>query len=314
MIKKMLCIILAAVMFLSLTSCGIPGGGDDTGSGSSGSLENDQSAPGYVKGKWPKSVFDAQGIDEFTAGRIVYTESYDGKYEVYFDNCDADDMRAWTDKLFAKGFRTHEYDKERIDNAANNWNEVKIYEPNPGSPYRITLQWEFTESGSTFEWYGDEKDSAFVIQEETDEYGETSYYIRYTMRILLEPLNTQRAAEGTALGVKAEDLMFDNVRTVTLSDDGMTPGGKIYFYGDYLPTKEDHETFRCLLIDKLAAQGATFTGALDTSKQLSAQELKDQGIGSYTVTVGGNSYLLMDMSEYGHYGDALQFYFRQSTN
>ncbi len=296
--KKFLAILMALVMLLSATACGLDFGGGDS-NGDSGS-DSGKSGGGL---KWFTEVFSGQNIDEFTKGRIVYTESYDGKYIVYFDNCTADDFKEWVGKLTAKGFRMDEYDTERVANAGG-WNYVEVYEPTPGSPYFLELYWNF-QNKESFEWYG-EDDSGAIVQWKTDEYGDTYGYVEYNLSIRLLPLNTEKKTEGSFLGVNASDLVFDNVRTVTLSGEGMLPGGKVTFYADYCPTKEDHTTYVNLLIDKLAAAGATFEGTLDGAAK-TAQELKDSGISSFNVTVNGEKYYLMNTSEWGHYGDAFGF-------
>lgn len=318
--KRIMALVLTTMLLLALSACGgkKDGGGSGisgsgTSSSSSGSGQSTASDSGSLKdGQWPKSVFSKYDIDEFTAGKIVYTEFYDGRYEVNFDSCTADDLRAWTDKLFAKGFRAHEYDVERIQKAGSNYNYVEIYLPEPGSPCFLEVMWDFSEGKMGFEWYGEESD-VFDVHWETDEYGDTWGYIEYNLSIQLKPLNTERKTEGTFLGVKAEELLFDNVRVVSLTESGYLPGGAISFYGDYLPTEEDHEVFRCLLIDRLEAAGATFRDAWDESVTYTAQELKDSGKSSYGIITGEEQGLLMDMSEWGHYGDSISFTYRAAV-
>ncbi len=314
--KRALAFILLAVLLLSLAACGSKGGsgsgsGSGSSSGSSSSSSGGKADTGKLQaGKWPGSVFSPLNIDEFTAGKIVYTEFEGGQYGVYIDNCTGDDLRAWTGKLFDKGFRAHEFDLERIQNAGTRFNEADIYFPQPGSPWKLEVMWDFSEGKMSFEWYGEENKD-FDIHWEKDEDGYEYGYIQYCLTIRLKPLNTEKKAEGSFLGIKAEDLFFDNVRTVALSDSGYFPGGNLYFYGDYMPTEEDHETFRCLLIDKLEAAGASFYGAM-SEEPMTGQELKDGGYGSYGIVMGEKSGILMDLSEWGHFGDGFQITYRET--
>lgn len=311
--KRVIAAILLAVLVLSLAACGGKPSSGGGGSSASGSKTDGKAETGKLQeGKWPGAVFDPMNIDEFTAGKIVYTEfaidEYQ-RYEVCIDGCSADDLRAWTEKLFAKGFRAHELDLERIQKAGTRFNDVDIYFPNPGTPWKLSVMWDFSEGEMSFEWYWEENKN-FDIHWEKDEYGDDYAYIQYCLSILLEPLKTERKAEGSFLGIKAEDLFFDNVRVVTLTDSGYLPGGTLYFYGDYMPTEEDHETFRCLLIDKLEAAGAEFYNYW-SDEPMTGQELKDGGISSYGIVMGETNGILMDMSEWGHFGDGFQLTYRE---
>ena len=317
--KRVLALVLTVFLLLSLAACGGKGSSGSSGgssgssssggSGSSGSSGSKTDDTKLQEGKWPKSVYSPLNIDEFTAGKIVYTEFVDGHYEVYIDGCTGDDLRAWTGKLFDKGFRAHEYDLERIQNAGTRFNEADIYFPQPGSPYKLEVMWDFSEYKMSFEWYGEDS-KIFDVHWEKDEDGDEYGWIEYNVTIDLRPLKTEKQAEGSFLGVKAEDLFFDNVRVVSLTDSGYLPGGNLYFYGDYMPTEEDHETFHCLLIDRLAAAGAEFYNYW-SEEPMTVQEMKDGGIASYGIVMGGKSGLLMDMSEWGHFGDGFQISYQE---
>ena len=119
--KRAICLILAVLAAVSLSSCGILGnllGNIDIGSLLSGLEEGGGGGGGGGEGqigdltpaKWPASVYSRYGIDEIqTNGKIVYTEfpaeqtSY--MYKVYYNGVTREELVSWTNKLFEKGFR-----------------------------------------------------------------------------------------------------------------------------------------------------------------------------------------------------------------
>ncbi|MBP5670030.1 MAG: hypothetical protein J6X14_06950, partial [Lachnospiraceae bacterium] len=172
--KKLSLLLMATLLIFCLAACGGKGdGGSGSGSGKSGSSgsgsgssssSGKEEATGKLEdGKWPAFVYSKYGSDEIkTGGKIVYTgfeqmrENPDPKasyqYEVYYDGVTRDDLVAWTNSLFAKGFHASADDKERIEKST--WNDVKLYMPGEKNPYYLMLQFDFG-NPMTFEFYGD---------------------------------------------------------------------------------------------------------------------------------------------------------------
>lgn len=332
--KKLSLLLMATLLIFCLAACGGKGdGGSGSGSGKSGSSgsgsgssssSGKEEATGKLEdGKWPAFIYNKYGIDEIkTSGKIVYTgfeemrENPDPKasyqYEVYYDGVTRDDLVAWTNSLFAKGFHASADDKERIEKST--WNDVKLYMPGEKNPYYLMLQFDFG-NPMTFEFYGDPGEyPAYTIKTEHDEeYDEYYSWVEYNLTVCLQPLKEAEAPTGSieAFGVKAENLAApEGVRAVVVLDsdpEAWTPRSTITFkfYGDHLTTEEDVIACRDSIIDALEAGGCTFASALNTEQKMTGQELKDNGIGSYMIYKGGKEYLLMvnPDSDCGHYGD-----------
>ncbi len=307
--KKTVCILLAILMLLfSLTSCSILRKIADS-STKEGGGNNNPSAGSLKDGKWPKEIYSRYGIDELpTDGKIVFTQfetegSY--QYEVYYDGVTREELVAWTNSLFEKGFRAADRDKERI--ASSGWNfDTMIYLKDEKQGYRMRLGFNFNGEES-FEYYGEEN-SAYTIIEERDEDGDIYCYIQYNVSISLNPIKTQEEYEGDfpTLGLKAEDLKgISGVRAVKMGEASYMSSIAFNFYADHVTTEEETEQCRVLLIEKLAEKGAKFFNALDSDQEMSAEELKASGKGSYYVQRNGTTFLLIvdPDSAFGDFGD-----------
>ena len=295
MFKKIIGFLLLAGFAVSLCGC-MFGGGDDTSDGTGGKKPSGS----LPSGKWPASVYDQYGIDQIsTSGKIVYTNlpgegSY--QYEVYYSGVTREELVAWTNGLFEKGFRASDRDKERLTDATYFY-DIMIYSKEEKQPYRMRISFDFGE-GMEFEYYAyyDEPDPNFTVVEKEDDYGETHAYIEYDLCVSLNPMKTEEEYEGEfpSLGLKAEDLKGVNgVRRIGMGEAAYMSSINFNFYSDHVTTEEEAEQCRTLLIDKLAEKGAKFYDALDQNKELSAAELKESGKGGYYVENNGNRFLLM---------------------
>ena len=307
--KKIVCILLALLTLLfSLTSCSILRMIADSSTKEDGG--NNKPSSGSLKdGKWPKEIYSRYGIDELpTEGKIVFTQfetegSY--QYEVYYDGVTREELVAWTNSLFEKGFRAADRDKERIKSSG--WDfDVMIYQKEDKQAYRMRVGFNFNGEES-FEYYGDDN-SAYTILEETDEYGDTYRYVQYNVSISLNPMKTQEEYEGDfpTLGLKAEDLKgIPGVRAVKMGEGAYMSSIAFNFYADHVTTEEEIDQCRMLLIDKLAEKGAKFFDALNQEKELTAEELKTSGKGTYYVQRNGVVFLLIvdPDSAFGDFGD-----------
>ncbi|MBP5235915.1 MAG: hypothetical protein J6128_00010 [Clostridia bacterium] len=310
--KKTVCIITAILLLIGLASCGgitIPGvnggsgGNGGSGSGQSGSVE---------EGKWPASVYSAYGIDEIeTSGKIVYTEMLtegSSQYEVYYNGVTREELVNWTDKLFEKGFRASDNAKDRIKNSYDY--DTLIYLKDEKQPYRLHLSYDFTDDMS-FEFYGDDIPAGVTVVEEKDDYGDSRYYVKYDLKVCLNPLKTAQSFEGTisALDLSAEDFegVLDSLRAVEAGEGAFMSSVNFNFYSDHAATEEEIETLRTAIIDKLAAKGAKFYDGFDLDKEYTAEELKETGKSGYYVQKGDATFLLTVNPDSG-YGDFGEFY------
>ena len=308
--KKTVCIITAILLLIGLVSCGgitIPG--VNGGSGGNGGSAGGQSGS-VEEGKWPASVYSAYGIDEIgTSGKIVYTEmltegSY--QYEVYYNGVTREELVNWTDKLFEKGFRASDNTKDRIKNSYDF--DTLIYMKEEKQPYRLHLCYDFTD-GMSFEYYGENTNGITVVEEE-DDYGDPHYYVKYNLRVCLNPLKTEQSYEGSisALDLSAEDFrgILDSLRAVEAGEGAFMSSVNFKFYTDHVTTEEEIGTLRTAVIDKLAAKGAKFFDGFDLDKEYSSDELKETGKSSYYVQKGDATYLLSvnPDSEFGDFGDS----------
>ncbi len=303
--KKYVAFLLVLLMLLALAACGGKSGGETaSGSGGTGSQGGGTASPSLAEGKWPAAIYSQYGIDEIeTNGRIVYTELYDEgsyQYEVFYDGVTQAEFQAWAQKLLDKGFRLENWAKDRL---TATWEyDVMFYPPQERSPYRMRVSFDFG-SGMSFEYYG-EPNPAFVITEETDDYGDTYSYINYDLSISLNPVDTQEVVEGSldTIGLKAEELKgVANVRKIALSEGSSMSSGGFSFYADHETTEEEFNACRDKLLDALAAKGARFTVL---EEAISPEEIKERDIHAYSFTLGEKSYMLMlnPDSEWGDLG------------
>ena len=321
--KKLFCLIFAALLVLGLAGCGkVKDLAENLAENAGKEEKEDNNGSGNSSGKlkegqWPESVYGPLGIDApKTNGKIVYTELIDeGSYQygVYYDGVTREKFVAWTDALFQKGFRAHDRDKERIQESYDY--DTMIYLPEEKQAYRMRLSFEF-DSPMTFEWY-DEDNKNFDIHWEKDEDGYEYGYIQYNLSISLNPMDTTQSFEGelSQFGMKAEDFKdIPNIRAVSLGKGDFSDAATFRFYADHVTTEEEHEFIRKKLIDKFAEGGWKFYHAFNTEQELSADELKDQGIGSYYVAKDDQLYLLMvdPDSEYGEFGGGYGIYIQNA--
>ena len=257
-------------------------------------------------GKWPDSIYSKYGIDQIdTKGKIVYTEfNPEGpyQYQIYFHGVTQDELKSWVEKLISKGLRIHDRDKERLSGKYDH--DTMIYSANEKQPYRMRLSYDFSKD-MEFEYYSDEPNPAFTITEKKDG-DDVRSYIYYNLSVSLNPLKTEQEFKGSfdSLGLKPEDLKLnDNVRSVVLSEGANGGTMKIRFYSDHLTTKEEFESCRNLITDKLAEKGAKFSHTL-SGQEMTADELKEKAIGSYSIEMNGKKFTMMvdTDSEFGEFG------------
>lgn len=309
MLKKTICMMIAALMLLGLCACGI--GGPSTPSGQNQGGENQGGS--LADGKWPASVYSKYGIDEIsTKGKIVYTNfendsSY--QYEVYYNGVTREELVAWTNGLFENGFRAADRDKERLTNSTYFY-DIMIYGKEEKQPYRMRISFDFGD-GMDFEYYAyyDDPNPNYTVVERKDDYGEEHAYIEYNLCVSLNPMNNKEEYEGefASLGLKAEDLKgLQNVRRVSMGEAAYMSSINFVFYSDHITTEEEVNQCRELLIDKLAENGAKFYDGLNDNIELSASELKESGKGSYYVENSGVKYMIMvnPDSGAGDFGDS----------
>ena len=282
---------------------------DDSAKPESGdSAKADGGSANLKDGQWPAAVYSKYGIDEIsTKGKIVYTELIgEGpyQYQVNYHGVTQDELKAWVDKLTAKGLRIHDRDKERLNGKYDH--DTMIYAANEKQPYRMRLSYDFSKD-MEFEYYvdPDKHNPAFTITER-GEGDDAQFFIVYNLSISLNPLKTEQEFKGSfdSLGLKAEDLKInDSVRAVSMSEGANGGNIKISFYQDHFTTKEESIACRDLIIDKLAEKGAKFSHAM-SGKEMTAAELKEAGIGSYMVENNGKKFMLMvdQNSEFNEFG------------
>ena len=270
--------------------------------------KSDSGNAGLKDGKWPAAVYSKYGIDEIsTKGKIVFTDlTADGpyQYQVDYHGVTQDELKAWVDQLIAKGLRIHDRDKERLNGKYDH--DTMIYFADEKQPYRMRLSYDFNQD-MEFEYYvdPDKHNPAFTITER-GEGDDASFFIVYNLSISLNPIKNEQEFKGSidSLGLKAEDLKLnDNVRSVSMSEGPNGANLAIRFYADHMTTKEEFDGCRDLLMDKLAEKGAKFAHAM-SGKEMTAAELKEAGIGSYSVEKDGKKFMLMidPDSEFNEFG------------
>ena len=301
---SLICLSLIAFAACDKKDSNSPSGTDNAAATDNAATDKGESA--LKDGKWPEAIYAKYGFDQIdTKGKIVYTDfSPEGpfQYQVFFHGVTQDELKSWVDKLTSKGLRIHDRDKERLNGKYNH--DTMIYTAEEKQPYRMRLSYDFSKD-MDFEYYSDEPNPAFTVTEKK-EGDEVRTYIYYNLSVALNPLNTDREFTGSfdSLGLKAEDLKVnDNVRSVVMSENANGGTIKIRFYYDHLTTKEEFESCRNPITDKLAEKGAKFTHSM-SGKDITADELKQNGIGSYSIEMNDKKFLMMvdQDSEFGEFG------------
>ncbi len=317
--KSLTAFVCMCLALFVLASCGkknddnpksdvVAQGDDAVKSDAKADAKADSGNAGLKDGKWPAAVYSKYGIDEIsTKGKIVYTEfSEDGpyRYQVDYHGVTQDELKAWVDQLIAKGLRIHDRDKERLNGKYDH--DTMIYFADEKQPYRMRLSYDFNQD-MEFEYYvdPDKHNPAFTITER-GEGDDASFFIVYNLSISLNPIKNEQEFKGSidSLGLKAEDLKLnDNVRSVSMSEGPNGANLAIRFYADHMTTKEEFDGCRDLLMDKLAEKGAKFAHAM-SGKEMTAAELKEAGIGSYSVEKDGKKFMLLvdPDSEFNEFG------------
>lgn len=311
--KKASLLLLITVLLVSVALSGcnvadlIPGGITGNSDTPGGTV-----TPGKLAdGKWPASVYSKYGIDEIqTGGKLVYTQFGDEgsyQYEVYYKGVTRDELVNWVKGLLAQGCRISDRDMEHIEKSKYDY-DTMIYLPGEKQPYRMRLSFDF-ENDMSFEYYAD-PNPAYVIETEKED-GEEYYYVRYNLTVSLNPLKTETEfdSEFPSLGLKAEELKLnDNVRAVKLGEASFLSSISIVFYTDHIATEEEFIGCRNLVIDKLAEKGAKFYPAIQ-DKELTAEELKEAGYGTFYVVKDDNKFMFMTEgdSTYNDFGSYYQF-------
>ncbi len=313
MLRRIVCLIIVALLAVGLCACGIGGGGGDNGGGNGGDNGGGNGSGDLADARWPGSVYSKYGIDEIsTGGKIVYTDfsnESSNHYEVLYKGVTRDELVAWTNGLFEKGFRASDMDKERLTDAGYFY-DIMIYCKEEKQPYKLCISFDF-DNGMEFEYYQyyDDPNPNFTVVEKEDDYGDVSAFIEYDVDISLSPMKNQEEYEGefATLGLKAEDLKgVENVRKIYMGEADYMSSIAFYFYSDHVTTEDDVNQCRELLIDKLAANGAKFYDGMDDSNEMTADELKSSGKGSYYVERNGTRFMVMvnPDSSTGYFGDS----------
>ena len=299
-----ICMSLALCLVASCAKKGSDAKGDDAKGGAS--AEAASNAGKLADGKWPASVYSKYGIDEITTkGKVVYTDFIaEGpyQYQVDYHGVTREELKAWVAHLESKGFRIHDRDKERLDGKYDH--DTMIYLPNEKQPYRMRLSYDFSKD-MEMEYYTDSPNPAFTVTE-IGEGDDARNFIVYNLAVSLNPLKNEPEWSGSfdSLGIKAEDLKAnDNVRSVSMAEGQNGGSIKIRFYSDHYTTKEEFEQCRDRIAEKLAEKGCKFSHSL-SGKEMTAADLKAEGIGSYTVEKDGKKFLLMldSDSEFNEFG------------
>ena len=308
---KKLSIVLMCIAALALTACG----GKSGSSSSSGESEGSSNASGLVDGKWPAAIYDKYGYTEIpTKGHIVCTElsgeeaSY--LYRVYYKGVTREELQAWVKSLKDKGYRIADWQQEKIDKAAWDY-DIFLYQPEQGKDIRLRIGFDF-EKDMSFEYYADEPNPAYEIVTR-GEGDDQQMYIDYNFTVSLNKFKNQPEYEGTfdALGLKAEDLAgIPNVRTVRMSSG--PAGGSIGFgfYADHQLAEGDMDAIHDKVAEVLEAKGATFAHTF-SGKAYTAEQLKAEKIRSYGITNGEKKFMMMNMSDtrIGEFGGGVDLRF-----
>ena len=171
MIKKisLLALSLVLVLVLALSACGVKDsmqnaisdaltGESTSGTGAhtneadnSSSSNGSDSNPGTGRvtlsnatDQWPSGVYNAYGIPEYKAGKVIYAYPEDESGNVFIQTT-REDLLAYIDGLLAKGFRMSEGDYERMQERS--WESFEIYFPDYGGAYAIEGNFSFENDG-----------------------------------------------------------------------------------------------------------------------------------------------------------------------
>lgn len=302
--------ILCMAGFTLMASCGVGNGkGSESTDGSSISI-----VEGLKDGTWPAAIYDKYGIDEMhTQGKITFTNFQgEGSYqhEVYYKGVTRDEVLAYVKGLKAKGFRLTARNQEILEKSGSE--EVFLYQKGEGKDMCLRLYFNFR-NNDTMDYYADEVNPAYEVQEKGE-----SYFIEYNFRISLNPIENQPIAEGSiaSLGVSAADLQgLPGVRIVELKEG--TNGGSIRmaFFRDHEVTDADLTALHRKVAEVLEAKGVKMSHVF-SGNNLSAEQLKSDGIRSYMVEKDGKKFLLMPHSDTraGDFGGGVSFNFTLSRN
>lgn len=308
--KKLSFALMCMASLALLTACGggSSKGGDTTDSG------NAADATGLADGKWPASVYDKYGIDEIkTNGKLVYTAfATDGsnQYEVFYKGVTKDEVLAYVNALKAKGFRISARDQKILEERS--WEHVTLYQADEKKDVCLRIFFNYKEN-ETMEYYADEPNPAFDIQEEGDQ-----MFISYNFRVMLNPIENEAKSNGKmdALGIAAADFAgIPSVRVVDLNEGANGGSIQLNFFRDHETTAEDIAALHSKVAEVLAAKGAKFSHVF-SGKELTTESLKAENIRSYMVEREGKKFLLMPNSdtEPGDFGGGVSFNFTLSRN
>lgn len=308
--KKVLMALMCMTGLVIMTACG----GGTKNERSTGDATTETSGQ-LADGKWPASVYDKYGIGEIpTKGRIVFTDfANDGSYQyrVAYKDVTKDEVLAWVGALKEKGFRISALDEERLNQRSYD-HDIMIYQAEEGKDMRMRLSYDWKNDMSFEYYYDEEPNPAFEVVTREGE-GDTGQFIDYNFEISLNPIDNAPKSEGSieALGLTASDFQgVDHLNRIILKDHTTRPAIGLGFYGDHVLTEADLKALHEKVADVLAAKGAKFTNTL-SGKELTAEQLKTDGVRSYTVELNGKKFMMMAMSEstVGQFGGSVNLMF-----
>ena len=312
--KTMRKLFFALMCLASLTIVTACGGGSNKSAAEGDSTESATGGGSLVDGKWPAAIYDKYGISEIpTKGKIVYTDfASDGSYQylVAYKNVTKEEVLAWVNSLKEKGFRISARDDERLAKKSYD-HDIMIYQPEEAKDMRMRLSFDWKENMS-FEYYTDEPNPAFEVVTHEGE-GDTGQFIEYNFQVTLNPIDNAPKSEGSieALGLTASDFQgVDHLNRIILKDHATRPAIGLGFYGDHVLTEADLKSLHEKVADVLAAKGAKFSNTL-SGKELTAEQLKTDGVRSYTLELNGKKFMMMAMSEstVGDFGGSVNLMF-----
>ena len=153
--KKIWILCFALAVAFAFAACGGSDGGSDDGSNGAGAKTSDSTD------QWPSGVYEAYGIPQFKAGKIVYAIPDDPAGSVMF-NASREELTAYIDSLLEKDFHMADNRYEEMKEAS--WGSFDVYFPKPGGAYSLSC---------IFSWENGGKGTSTTVYDEDEEDGES---------------------------------------------------------------------------------------------------------------------------------------------
>ncbi|MDR1728007.1 MAG: hypothetical protein LBT74_08845 [Acidobacteriota bacterium] len=295
--KKFLVSVIALALATIFAACG----GSKAGGAKGGAKDVEVAVVTSNKtDEWPGGVYDAYGIPEYKAGKVVFANPGDRQGGVYIQTT-REDLLGYVGQLQGKGFRVKDAYLEAL--AGKRWENFEVFFPRPGGQYALSLGFSFDDGGKGYsEMFYDEGSG----EERWIDFNLSLHLVRHGA-----PAGVKKADLLTELGIPdsatipGDAAMIDELETAgNLATGGQVAYSFEYAF-DYELTLDAQKAYADRLIDACAAasdDGKLILSGFGGGEAVSAAVAKEKAATTWAYAHKGRRCVIHVTGEGGYGG------------